>query len=86
MNEFTGVEVIAIFEKGRAPKPVRFRFAENGEESIVVNVDRIAEVDLLQSKNDSIYVYKCESVLDNILCRYELEFRQLGGDWQVRIH
>lgn len=87
MSDFIDAEVITVFEKGKKyPRPIRFRFAETEEDTIVVNVDRISQFDVRHPQSDPVCVYKCESVIDNILCRYELNYRQMSNAWHIRIN
>lgn len=67
------IDVIASFIKDKKPIPIRFRLIED-EKNIVINVDKIISIDKEKLAGQNIYVYKCQSVIDNIQKPYELKY------------
>ena len=77
------VDVIAIFESGKAiPRPLRFRLIETGEK-ISVNVDQIRQVENLGAGFVKRFEYNCISAGQRGEIKYKLMYFTNDGKWMI---
>lgn len=77
------IQMIAWFNEGGLPTPLKFKMnsIDDGENSMVIKVDRILFKEKEKLAGDTIYLYKCQSLINNIEKNYELKYELTSCRW-----
>ncbi|OPX46435.1 hypothetical protein CLHUN_02510 [Ruminiclostridium hungatei] len=73
--------MIAWFTTAGKPNPVKFKFASDGDDCIIIRVGRIITVEEEKIAGNRMYLYKCQSVVDNTEKIYELKYEIASCKW-----
>lgn len=75
------VKVLAIFEPGANPIPVKFKSPEPGEENVTVRVDEAICNDIALS----FISYDCVSHYETYSKKYQLIYDKEKCEWQLKL-
>lgn len=74
------IEMIAWFTEGGVPTPMKFKL--NFEDNpVVVKVDKVISKEVEKFAGNNMYLYKCQSIIDNIERVYELKYELKTCRW-----
>lgn len=74
------IEMIAWFNEGGVPTPMKFKLnSENPP--VVVKVDRVITKAIEKFAGNNMYLYRCQSVINNIERVYELKYELKTCKW-----
>lgn len=74
------IEMVAWFTEDGIPTPVRYRVNE-GEKKFVVKVDRIIIRTEEKLAGNRMFVYRCQSIINNTEKVYELKYEINSCKW-----
>jgi uncharacterized protein (DUF1499 family) len=72
--------MIAQHSAKGVPAPMRFKFRE-GDEETIIKVDRVIHMQPERIDKKNYIRYECSSIVDGLEKRYELKFEQEGLRW-----
>lgn len=75
------IEVIAWFDDKGSPTPLRLKLKNIDETSMVLRIDRIIQWDREKVAGNIMYVFKCQSVVENVVKVYELKYELSTCKW-----
>lgn len=61
-------------------RPMRIRYDDQGEQ-VVINVDKIVSFEELKTGKERKLVFRCRSVVGDVVRNYELMFDMVGLGW-----
>jgi len=68
------IEMIAWFTTDGSPRPVRFKIKNDDESESVIKVDRVLSKDLEKLAGNKMFLFRCQSLIDNVAKLYELKY------------
>lgn len=71
------IQMVAWFEEDGTPHPVRFRFSSEEQCLITIKVDKVCIMEKEKLAGNPMYIFKCQSLVNNVLKVYELKY-ELG--------
>ncbi len=77
------IEVIAIFDIEGNPTPIKFRFLDEGEEVLVVKVDKVLKKDIDKFAGNRMIKYTCESCIRGEAKPFELRYEVDSCRWYL---
>ena len=77
------VDMLAVHLRGKAPRPVRFRYRPGDGHQRVVKVDRILRVDQRRMCGDRVFHYVCENGSGAERRRYRLQYILNEDKWEI---
>lgn len=78
------IKMIAVFEyDDKPPRPYKFKMREESEEEITVVVDQVFDCSKEKKAGIESLVYKCQSIINGMDCRYELKYIIASCRWQL---
>ena len=77
------IEVVSYTESKGYIKPIRFRMQINDEHMKVIKVDRIICKDTEKLAGNVMIVYKCQSLIDNVLRQFEIKYELNSCKWML---
>ena len=75
------VDMIVWFTKDGVPHPLKYRFENDNQENITVNVDRIVFREEEKLAGNKMLVYKCQSIINGIERIFELKYELNTCKW-----
>lgn len=75
------VDMVCWFEKTGRPHPVRFKLAREDESEAVIKVNKIISVDKERLAGNDMFVFKCQSVINNTVRHFELKYELSSCKW-----
>lgn len=75
------IEMIAHFEKDGTLRPLKFRFNETKDESVVIKVDRVISAELEKFSGNHMIVYRCQSLINEVERIFELKYEISMHKW-----
>lgn len=75
------IDMIAWFEDSGKVHPIKFRIKEKNEENKVITIDRIRCVKLEKLAGNLMYVFECESVINDVFKIYEIKYEMETCKW-----
>lgn len=77
------IDMLAWFDKGGVPRPIRFRVTDENKCNNVIKIDRVITMDKEKLAGNEMLVYRCESSIDGIEKVYELKFEIKSCKWML---
>ena len=77
------IEVIVWFNNSGIPTPLKIRMENSDELNQVIKVDRVIQFDKEKVAGNILYVFKCQSVIENIEKIYELKYELSTCKWML---
>jgi len=77
------IQMIAWFEENGTPHPIRFRFTNKEQYQTVIKVDKVVTIEKEKLAGNPMYVFTCQSSIDNILKIYELKYELHTCKWML---
>jgi hypothetical protein len=77
------IEMIAWFSKDNYPIPLRYRITSEDESEIVIKVDKILFREEEKLAGNRMYVYRCESVINQVQRIFELKYEISTCKWYL---
>lgn len=74
------IEMVAWFEENGTPHPVRFRLKES-DQFKTIKVNKVITAEKEKLAGNLMYVFRCQSVINNILRVYELKYALESCRW-----
>ncbi|SET54400.1 hypothetical protein SAMN05660297_02706 [Natronincola peptidivorans] len=74
------IEMIAWFTKEGVPTPIKYRLMEDAA-NITIKVDRVIIRDEEKLAGNKMFIYRCQSILDNTEKIYELKYEINTCKW-----
>lgn len=75
------IDMVAWFEKNGKVHPIKFRIKGKDEENKVIHIDRIRCVKLEKLAGNQMYVFECESVINDEFKIYEIKYEMETCKW-----
>ncbi|QZY56735.1 hypothetical protein [Crassaminicella profunda] len=75
------IEMIAWFEQNGAPHPIRFRLKNNDECWNIIKVERVITVEKEKLAGNYMYVFTCQSVINDVTKVYVLKYELSSCKW-----
>ncbi|MEF9935263.1 MAG: hypothetical protein RSA01_01040 [Clostridium sp.] len=67
------IDMVAVFISSKEPTPIKFR-VKDGEDIIVVKIDRVISSSKEKIAGCNMYVYSCQSCIRGIERRFDLKY------------
>lgn len=74
------IQMIAWFTEAGKPNPVKFKFAY-GDDCITIKVGKVITVEEEKIAGNRMYLYKCQSFIDDTEKLYELKYEINTCKW-----
>jgi len=71
------IQVVAWFEENGTPHPVKFKLSAEDEQFKVIKVDRVLFKEKEKLAGNSMIIFRCQSVIDEVERAYEIKY-ELG--------
>lgn len=68
------IEVVSYTDNKGYIKPIRFRMQIDGEHMRVIKIDKIICKDTEKLAGNSMIIYKCQSLIDNVIRQFEIKY------------
>lgn len=76
------IEMIAWFTEGGVPTPVKFKInSENPP--VIVKIDKVISKVVEKFAGNNMYLYRCQSIIDNMERVYELKYELKTCKWML---
>lgn len=76
------IQMIAWFEEDGSPHPIKFRVKEEHSWA-TIKIDKIITKEIEKLAGNPMYVFKCQSIIDNVLRLYELKYELCSCKWML---
>ena len=77
------IQMIAWFEEDGAPHPIKFRLNNEEQYWTTIKVDKVITIEKEKLAGNHMYVFKCQSNIDNVLKIYELKYELHTCKWML---
>lgn len=77
------IEMIAWFNEAGMPTPLKFKIKNNDESNNVIKVGRIIQFEKEKLAGNMMYVFKCQSIIDELEKIYELKYELSSCKWML---
>ncbi len=77
------IEVIALFDVEGNPAPIRFRYLDENEGTLVIKVDKIVKKDLDKYAGNKMIRYTCESYIRGAVRPFEIRYEIESCKWYL---
>ncbi|MTI49719.1 MAG: hypothetical protein FH761_17955 [Firmicutes bacterium] len=77
------IDMISIFDKEGNPKPFKFKYINVDGEEIKIKVDHMIASEKGKLLGQPVIIFQCQSVINNLLKRYELLFDINKAQWRL---
>lgn len=77
------IDVSAIFYQEGAIVPIKFRMQKNDESWVVVKVDRVITKELEKLAGNKMWVFTCESTIEDMQRLYQLKYELDTCKWML---
>ena len=77
------IEVVSYTDNKGYIKPIRFRMQINDDPMNVIKVDKIICKDTEKLAGNVMIVYKCQSLIDNVIRPFELKYELHSCRWML---
>jgi len=78
------IEMIASFSKKGIPHPLKFKISASGDKyPTIVKVNTVIHVESEKTAGNPIYVFRCQSLIEDNLKVYELKYELSTCKWFV---
>ena len=77
------IEVVSYTDNKGAIKPIRFRVQVKDEPMKVIKVDKVIYKETEKLAGNVMIVYKCQSLIDNVLRQFELKYELNTCRWML---
>lgn len=74
------IQMIAWFTEAGKPSPIKFQFTHAGD-CITIKVDKISTIEEEKIAGNRMYLYKCQSIVDDLEKLYELKYEINTCKW-----
>lgn len=74
------IEMIAWFTEAGKPRPIKFKFVYT-DDCITIKVGKIITIDEEKIAGNRMYLYKCQSIIENVEKIYELKYEINTCKW-----
>jgi hypothetical protein len=75
------IEMVAWFAEDGTPNPIRFRVRSADESVAVIKVDKVIFKEKEKLAGNSMIVFRCQSIIDNIDKIYEIKYELNTCKW-----
>ncbi len=75
------IDMIAYTDKKGNMQPQRFRFSDDTDQLIVINVGKILYVENKGDKKNPVKSFTCQSAIDDYMRQYELQYHYNASKW-----
>lgn len=75
------IEMIASFSENGVPTPLKFRIKAIDEANSVIKVSRVIQIDKEKIAGNAMYVFKCQSIINEFEKIYELKYELSSCKW-----
>lgn len=76
------IEMIVCFSKKGIPHPLKFKMSPNsGSVPVIVKVDMIIHRESEKIAGNAMYVFRCQSLIDDAVRIYELKYALFTCKW-----
>lgn len=76
------IEMIAWFSEGGLPTPIKFKINSESMAN-VVKVDKVIYREVEKFAGNNVYLYRCQSVINNTERVYELKYELKSCKWML---
>jgi hypothetical protein len=77
------IEVVSYTDDKGAIRPIRFRMQVDDEPMQVIKVDKILVKDTEKLAGNIMFVYKCQSLIDDVMKRFEIKYELSTCKWML---
>jgi hypothetical protein len=77
------IEVLSYTDDKGSIKPIRFRMQINDEPMQVIKIDKIIFKETEKLAGNIMFVYKCQSLIDNIQKQFEIKYELNTCRWML---
>jgi len=77
------IEVVSYTDNKGSIKPIRFRMQMNDQCMKVIKVDKIMFKETEKLAGNVMIVYKCQSLIDNVLKQFEIKYELNTCKWML---
>jgi hypothetical protein len=77
------IDMIAWFNEEGHPTPIKFKIKTNEDTDLVIKIDKIFFKETEKISGSIIYIYRCQSLVDDALKIYELKYELSSCKWML---
>lgn len=77
------IEMIAWFNENGIPTPLRFKIESADDLRNIIKVDKVIQIDKEKTAGNVIYIFKCQSSIDQFERVYELKYELSSCKWML---
>jgi hypothetical protein len=77
------IQMIAWFNEGGMPTPIKFKINTDEDKYAVIKVDRILFKDKEKIAGNLMYLFRCQSLINNSEKTYELKYELTSCKWML---
>jgi hypothetical protein len=77
------IEMIAWFNENGMPTPLRFKLKNEDDSNNVIKVDKVIQIEKEKFAGNIMYVFKCQSIIDELEKRYEIKYELSSCKWML---
>lgn len=77
------IEMVAWFTEDGVPNPVRFRIKSDDRLMSVIKIDRVVFREKEKLAGNSMIVFRCQSIINNMDRTYELKYEVNTCKWML---
>ena len=77
------IEVVSYTDDKGSIRPIRFRMQIDDEPMQVIKVDKILVKDTEKLAGNIMFVYKCQSLIDDVMKRFEIKYELNTCKWML---
>ena len=75
------IEMVSYTDKYGSVNPIRFRMQVEDEPMQVIKIDRVIIKDIEKLAGNNMIVFKCQSLIDNVMRLFEIKYEILTCKW-----
>lgn len=77
------IEVISYTDDKGIVRPLRFRLQREDETAKVIKIDKVIVSQLEKLAGNPMLVYKCQSLIDNVMRQFEIKYELNTCKWML---
>lgn len=75
------IDVIALFNAGEVPQPIRYRLQQGDEAYMTIHIEKVISKKEEKLAGNKMLTYTCQSVINNTLKIYEIKYELSTCKW-----
>jgi hypothetical protein len=77
------IEMIAWFNEKGMPTPLRFKIKNGDDSNSIIKVDKVIQIDKEKLAGSIMYVFKCQSIIEEFEKLYEIKYELTSCKWML---